>query len=392
MAAFTADEAGERKESSATQKNAVFFIVDANFFPFARALAERIRILSRGALPVEIFYESPTPPIRELRSGINVRHNLLMPQMPDSLPVFGRWSKIVWARLFAPKILSAMGYDRALYLDADIAVASDLRAVFDAVPGQAPLACVADMATVGLDFPGTGMTVAQRRRRIGLHGNRYFNSGAIMVHVGAWSEIDFAGAVITYCNRYLENLSLPDQDFLNHYFEDQWVELSPRWNFQITLLAMGLETYLDPAIVHYCASVKPWHRRRFLYDPVHTDYFARILSESGFDGARLCADPEGARRGLVRRLKAWYREQLYVRGYTTSRVANKARNWTQERAEKFAYLRRRLRQGRFCDITAHEAARLLEALEELEQKPARFKQGYFYSVPEDWPHLERLAV
>ncbi len=368
--------------------NVVFFIVDEKYFPIAYALARRIRHLSDEALDVYIFYESTTARVDvPSHPGITIVENTLMPRLPDDLPQSSLWPPIVWARLVAPKVLREGGYGGALYLDADIAVLGDLRFVFRFLPAECPLAAVQDTGTLGTMFPGKKkITVKERLKAIGVRGENYFNSGILLINLNIFTDIDLFAQLNSYKDINRSNMDLPDQDFLNYYFQKSWEFLSPRFNFQFTLLEMGLEKYFNPLIIHYNTIIKPWRGDIFDYTPAHRQYFINLfdsLDPNIVEAGKALLRPRRTR--YVRALKTRWRELRHERGHTPEKIRRRAQAWETGRAKKFEFLRNALRQERFCDISADEAIRLIHALDALEKEPARYRNGRFSCGQDYWP-------
>ena len=148
----------------------------------------------------------------------------------------------IFARILLPELLPAE--KRALYLDCDITVISDLHDMFNFDLQGAPLAAFIDM-------PET----AQKETRLwgADFGGKYFNSGVMVMDLERWRDAQAAEKVSEFGNKHGFNKGFPDQAALNHVFFRQVTPLNPRWQF----------TFDDPdwkhvKLIHYGFAEKPW--------------------------------------------------------------------------------------------------------------------------------------
>lgn len=178
------------------------------------------------------------------------------------LPAMGRISRAMWYRLFLPELLA--GIDRVVYLDCDVIVRSPLDEFYGADLGDAGLGAVANVfEALHRDRPAA----------LGLPpGARYFNSGVLLMDLGAWRAGEVARRILERVRASSPRLLFPDQDALNLEFAGRWRELHPRWNCQNSFFYLGeagsafsgpelAEAVRNPAIVHFegGALAKPWH-------------------------------------------------------------------------------------------------------------------------------------
>jgi lipopolysaccharide biosynthesis glycosyltransferase len=159
-------------------------------------------------------------------------------------------SKMTYARLLLPQLLPTT--DKVLYLDSDILVLKDLGPLWNADVGNAVLAAVLDPLDDHIKCNKPGLEKAPRV-------TRYFNAGVLLIDLVRWRSERISERAI----EYLDNFPLSpfsDQDALNVACDGRWKELGPEWNFQqgptqnIEPVVPGLQ----PSIVHFVTSHKPW--------------------------------------------------------------------------------------------------------------------------------------
>jgi lipopolysaccharide biosynthesis glycosyltransferase len=170
-----------------------------------------------------------------------------------------------YARLLIPELLPAH-ISRAVYLDGDVLVRSDLSPLFELELGDATFAAARDYKIGG---------VASRP---------YFNAGVLAIDVERWRRTGFARRALAYADAQPEPLFLADQDALNAVAEE-WHELDPRWNVQATVLKhveKPDELYRTGALLHFTGYDKPWNPRANA--PPGTIRWAYALACSGWYG------------------------------------------------------------------------------------------------------------
>lgn len=195
--------------------------------------------------------------------GARVTFHAIDPAACAGLPGMDRIPALMWYRVLLPELLPEL--DRILYVDCDTLVRADLTPLW-----QADLANHYVAATDNVlerDF-------ADRAERLGLPpGQRYFNSGVLLMNLARMREERCQAAVLDYGRRQGGTLVWPDQDALNVVLGGKRAPLHPRWNCQNTLFyfprrssaVFGADVVREavraPAIVHFegPALAKPWH-------------------------------------------------------------------------------------------------------------------------------------
>lgn len=178
------------------------------------------------------------------------------------LPDMGRISRVMWYRIFLPRLLPDV--ERVLYLDCDTIVMDDLRPLFATDLRDACLGAVANVFEAGREG---------RVRGLGLDGpEQYFNSGVLLLNLDQWRREDSTARLLAHARANASRLAWPDQDALNVIFARRWRALHPRWNCQNSLFYFDqaravfgapavLEAKRRPGILHFEGGelAKPWH-------------------------------------------------------------------------------------------------------------------------------------
>jgi lipopolysaccharide biosynthesis glycosyltransferase len=208
---------------------------------------------------------------------------------------------------------------RAIYLDADLVVVSDLARLWAEPFRGLPLLAVRDAGAPTVASP-RGL---RNHRELGLAPDQpYFNSGVLSIDLARWRQEKISEQLLRYLVTHADVVRWPDQDTLNAVLAGRFGELDPRWNQipQVWEPATGdgdpFPAWLrervirDPWIVHYSTWSKPWHPR--CTHPERERFFA-TLDRTAWAGWRprkgladLAIARQGARiaRGAVRRLRS----------------------------------------------------------------------------------------
>ena len=146
-----------------------------------------------------------------------------------------------WYRIFLPELVPEA--DRVLYVDADAILAGGLHPADDDYSSVAgSLGAVDDVRLPWLD---------DRAAQLGLPaGQRYFNSGVLLMNLDAMRRDDAAKAVLDYARAEGDRLYWVDQDALNVVLGDRRLSLHPRWNAMNAILAFpaGVEAFGAEAV------------------------------------------------------------------------------------------------------------------------------------------------
>lgn len=206
-------------------------------------------------------------------------------------PGWGRLAPIVYERLAISDYLPD-SVRKAIWLDCDLVVKGDLAQLWDTEIGDRHALAVQDMVVPYLSSP---MGVA-RYTELGISGSsKYFNAGVMAVNLSLWRENDVAARVMTYLERYWDDVFFLEQEGLNAVLAGKWGELDPRWNQHAgisgrsfyTATHLDEATYervvTDPWIVHFSGNLKPWS---VYSDPRTRALYFRYLDRTPWAGQR----------------------------------------------------------------------------------------------------------
>lgn len=216
----------------------------------------------------------------------------------DSIAIRGHWSIETYYRLFIQDILK--GYDKVIYLDADLVVLDDLAKLYQVDINGCLLAAAKDPDSVGLycgAHPGAEKYL--RMDQLDLRKQKYvnnvlklkdpfnyFQAGVLLLNLDAirteWKD---DVAINLALSRKWE---LQDQDVLNVLADGKVKFIDMSWNVMYdwkykrlkNVIALAprelykeyVKAHAAPKIVHYAAPDKPWHNPECDYGYLFWEY------------------------------------------------------------------------------------------------------------------------
>lgn len=305
-------------------RSAFYITVDDGYLGIGLAQARRLRALWQ--IDVHVFVEGSGGVARDTlgRDGIFVHRNLMQDLIPQDLPATNCWPRIVYGRIFAPYLLPE--YDRLIYLDADIfpmVAAPDLLKI--ELPGG--LAAVQDGATIGTAPRSAGaVDRAGWLRAIGVHTDRYFNAGVMVLDQKAWTAGDFCTALLAFMGKHGKAAHTQDQDFLNCHFQGRWTEISPRFNYQKSHFNYGYEALFQPVFLHFSSFEKPWLEEAGP-GTVHGQFFGPYQEMFAAAGIDYRDHMRACRVSRLRRMRGAFRQRLTRLGICTGKERRQWQEW-----------------------------------------------------------------
>jgi lipopolysaccharide biosynthesis glycosyltransferase len=285
-----------------------FCIDDAMALPLAAALLS-LAATRRHALRLHLLIDG-SPACRTLIRGVlsfaGLEHDLIegTPEQvlaPDGRTPYGLPSTAPFRRLMLADRLPAL--DRILYLDADILVRGDLRALWETALEGRPVGAVLEAA-----YDPASAWLAP------YHGG-YFNSGVLLLDLARWRAEDLTHRVAdciaaqrrmaAAAERGEVPLDPPtalwgEQTPLNLALAGRWKALPPTWNltkewddghggWRGLPAATIADTLRDPRLFHFASSEKPWLPAYARFTRFHEEFQAyRRDLERRFDVSALC--------------------------------------------------------------------------------------------------------
>lgn len=190
----------------------------------------------------------------------------------EHLSVQENLSVETYYRYLIPELLP--GYEKVLWMDADVLVKADIAKLYDLdLTGN----CLA--AAYDLDFIGGYKSDADLKKYADkqMHLRQplsYFQAGVLVLNLAEIRRHYSAKDFINKTNEY--NWRMMDQDVLNIFFEGKVTYFPQKWNVVMNWESYGksrfdimqhaplplwkeyLEARQDPAVIHYAGAVKPW--------------------------------------------------------------------------------------------------------------------------------------
>jgi lipopolysaccharide biosynthesis glycosyltransferase len=171
----------------------------------------------------------------------------------------GTYSLATYLRILAPSLLPNI--DKAIYLDVDIVVNGNIRALWEEDISNYSLAGVQDAILsynivkdyIGYDYFHEG----------------YINGGVLLMNLSYWRENNIQQTLIDYLNTH--QVKIVDQDAINAVLHGTIKFIHPRWNTMSSyftfppLVIPSHKKYIkalwkDAVIVHFVGPYKVWYK------------------------------------------------------------------------------------------------------------------------------------
>ena len=293
------------------KKSCILLASSASYTRYSEYVAWQIR--QAGLEDIAIFIASADAKPSELRGQsahiMPIEVSGFISKLPQSerLREFGYWR--------IPGIAeAAKTYDRILYLDSDIHVAgSNLEKLLSIDMQGAPIAAVRDVHQ-----SVRPNRKANEFKKLGWRNAPYFNAGVLLID-GAKFLGDNALAMIENCaQKFPKALTVYDQSLLNLAYYENWLELSPVWNWQLSHRNFQIYPSFDIELIHVAGETKPWSEvSGYIPDNI-------LMKYREFIGDRSYRSAYGRR--AIKDFKYFLKSQWYFRNY---------RNWVERFESKF---------------------------------------------------------
>jgi lipopolysaccharide biosynthesis glycosyltransferase len=247
-------------------RTAYCFTPDRAFFPPAvRAIASLIAAEPSGDHEIALVCEPDdvAPGFEQLPRALRERIKLVtldFSPFDESLSPKGRFSRAVFRRLFLDDILPPH-FERIVTVDSDmLIVRPGLKRLETFDLGGRPLAAAYDMIYL-MDFKGDTLArqFQRSRRSLGLAlDTPYFNAGLMAIDRAAWRAERLTDRAIKALRDAPERFRFNEQDALNATLKGRFAPLSPRYNFMGDFFQLDLERRLEPLVLHFVNTPKPW--------------------------------------------------------------------------------------------------------------------------------------
>lgn len=186
--------------------------------------------------------------IKEVCESLSVSVSMLEIELPDNLVTHDHFSKIAWARLLLPSVIS----NPFVYLDADLVCASgwDQLLIFSETEG---FAANSSFPIYGVEQKAEALS-AQNSARDKSQG-RYVNTGVLVIFPELLPK-DFFSLALGAASKYVEHgFQWIDQCVINFVLAGNVGFLPSFFN---VLVKVGEQRLEDGYIYHLAGSSKPW--------------------------------------------------------------------------------------------------------------------------------------
>lgn len=199
-----------------------------------------------------------------------ILHDGVLPERQRTIEELAPGSEFVWTQVrdedlppwehghinratlfrFGLEFLGPSDCQRVLYLDADLVVLDDVRKLAAVDLGGHAIGAVRDHYIDAAAFA--------ERWSLPAEAPRYMNAGVLLIDLErVRKEKAFSKAAEFVGRQTKETLPWGDQDALNYFLWNRWLELDPAWNVQRVDSAAGRGL---PSLVHFVGYEKPWMR------------------------------------------------------------------------------------------------------------------------------------
>ena len=206
------------------------------------------------------------------------------------------YSESIFYRIFIANMFPEM--ERAIYIDCDVVLVSDIAELYDTDIGDNILGVVSDES-----IPSVPSFCDYVEEWVGVCSDRYFNSGVLLMNLSLFREEKIESSITELISRFDFDTVAPDQDYLNFLCRDRVHYLSLVWNKQPKI--ENPIPVSEVKLVHYNMFNKPWKYSGVLYEEEFWKYAERtpyieeikrkFVEYTDNDRAR---DLDGARRLL----------------------------------------------------------------------------------------------
>jgi lipopolysaccharide biosynthesis glycosyltransferase len=234
---------------------------DTNYAPHAAGvIASVVRRAPGAKFRVIILHTGVSPQMQADIESVAPGSAFVWCEVQDEdLPPFadrGYFNRTTLFRMGLEKLAPA-DCKRVLYLDSDLAVLTDVRALWSVDLGPYPIGAVID-AYLDADAFAARWALAP--------GGRYFNAGVLLIDLEKVRAEKLFSAAIDFIAKHDRDLPYNDQDALNWAFWRNWHVLDVKWNVQRFMAMPETQGALTddkrlkgpPAIIHFMGSEKPW--------------------------------------------------------------------------------------------------------------------------------------
>jgi lipopolysaccharide biosynthesis glycosyltransferase len=200
----------------------------------------------------------------EKRYNFKIKYIDAQKEIFSNYPKLSHWGDIIYNKLLVDKLVPD-NINKILYLDCDLVVLGDIKELYDTNLGTKVLA-VAERSE--REFLKERVVKDKRIKN-------YFNAGVLLFNLQEFRQQKIGKKCLNFIERNALEVDYPEQDALNYVIDNNFVELSHKYNF---LVANPMKKkFQQPFIIHYNSKIKPWHQINI--NP-YNEYYVKYLSLS----------------------------------------------------------------------------------------------------------------
>lgn len=259
----------------------VFFTVDGSYIPFlAAALTSAIENSSpdRNYKAIILYENVSDESQNRIKSLAKDNFEIEFVPMTEGLEtITDRMSNrlrcdyftlTIYFRLFIPAMFPE--YDKAIYIDSDVVLESDLAELFDTDLKDNFIGACFDHS-----IENVPELVKYTVEAVGVPKGQYINSGVLLMNTKKLRDAELDKHFLSLLNTYHFDSVAPDQDYLNAMCCGKILYLDESWDAMPDDQKPPLQ---NPKLIHYNLFSKPWCHDGIQYG----DVFWKYAEKSGF--------------------------------------------------------------------------------------------------------------
>lgn len=255
----------------------VFFAIDDRYIPFLAVSLQSLidNSSEKNEYAIKILYtnvsEENMLKIKKYeKENVNIEFvdlNRQLEEIQNKLYTRNYFSNTTYFRLFIPELYPQ--YDKALYLDSDTAILTDVADLYNEDIGDNLVAGVPDGAVQTVEIFQEYV-----EKVVGvIDYNNYFNAGILLMNLEELRKYKFQEKFLYLLEKVKFEVA-QDQDYLNRLCKGRVKMLDFAWN----RMPIMEESDKEIKIVHYNLGLKPWH-----FDNVpYQEYFWKYAEKTEF--------------------------------------------------------------------------------------------------------------
>lgn len=250
----------------------IIFATDDNYTPYLGvALASMLKNASKDYLYKIYVLETDLSKVNKdklqacLCGNADITYLNVTKQLDgigEKLHLRDYYTKTTYYRFFIPALLTQ--YNKALYLDCDIAVTGDISQLFATQLGS-NLVGAAQEEVMATDRV-FGEYVEQA---LDISVSEYFNAGVLLMNLKAFRDENIEGQFVDLLQKHKFAVT-QDQDYLNVLCKNRVTKISVGWN-KTPIETEGF-SQSDLNLAHYKIHLRPWKYDDILYGDLFWQY------------------------------------------------------------------------------------------------------------------------